>query len=404
MLIHIKPQIIFLLAIGAAANCLAQNLQVGNNFYVSPGAVVLVKGGVQVAPGGNLQNQGDMTIEGNLANNGTINELTIGRYILKSYTGAASVISGSNPISFYNVVLDNASNFKITTAIRIENNLLFSNGYADYGAPSPLVFGPAAMHTGLSATSHIRGIVSKEGEADFVFPIGTGSVLKRAAISGMSGGSAATVFTAEYKPVTPPNPTSLVAPLVSISDKEYWDISRSGTGDVYVQVEFTPIDYPNASGNETTLKLAHYNSTNEWQSEGDYDAFSFPSVKSTKPISSFLPSFTIGSTKPGILSDIIAQRSNNAGKYTNSVSNRNEGYNLISLYPTLVTSNVNIIVKGDIQVQAYFVIDATGRTVEIRDGNIANNHSINVSRLPAGNYFIQLQTNKGRKIFPFVKQ
>ena len=220
----------------------------------------------------------------------------------------------------------------------------------------------------------------------------------------MTGGSAATVFTGEYRPETPPNPASLLAPLVSISNKEYWNISRNGTGDVFIQVEFTATDYPNASGNEATLKLAHYNSTNEWQSEGDYDAFSFPSVKSAKPISSFLPSFTIGSTKPGILSDIIAQRSNQTGNYTNTVSNRDQGHNLINVYPTLVTSNVNIIVKGDIQLQAFFVVDVTGRPVVIRNGSIGNSHSINVSKLPPGNYFIQLQTNKGQKMFPFVKQ
>ena len=143
---QIKPQVIFLLTVCAAANCFAQTLHVGNNVYVSPGAVVLINGGVQVAPGGNLQNQGDMTIAGNLTNNGIINELSTGRYILKSYIGVTSLINGGNPIGFYNVVFDNTSNFKITTDIRIENNLLFSNGYADYGAASPLVFGPAAMH------------------------------------------------------------------------------------------------------------------------------------------------------------------------------------------------------------------------------------------------------------------
>lgn len=404
ILICIKRQVIFLLAICVAANCFAQNLLVGSNFYVAPGAVVWVQRGAQVAPGGNLQNQGDMTIEGNLTNNGIINELSTGTYFLKANAGATSLINGSNPIGFYNVVFDNTANFKITTDIRIDNNLTFSNGYADYGAASPLIFGPVGTHTGLSPASHIRGIVSKEGEADFIFPIGTVNTLKRAAISKMSGGSVATVFTAEYKPVTPPDPASLVAPLVSISNKEYWDISRKGTGDVYVQVEFTPSDYPNAVGNEVALKLAHHNSASEWQSEGDYDAFSFPSVKSAKLISSFLPSFSIGSIKPGILSESIAQRQNNTSRYRNTVSGRDGNHDLITVYPTLVTSNVNITSKGDIKLQAYSIIDVAGRTVEIKTQGITNSHTINLSRLPAGNYFIQLQTSKGRKIFSFVKQ
>jgi len=401
---NIKPAIIFFLAVFISANCFAQNLNVGTNFYVSPWAVVFVQNGVQVSTGGTLQNKGDMIIEGNLTNNGILNELAMGRYTFKAYYGATSLINGSNPIGFYNAVLDNTGNFKITTAIRIENNLLFSNGYADYGAVLPFVFGLAATHTGLSNGSHIRGVVSKEGEADFIFPIGTGTILKRAAIGGMIGGSASTVFTAEYKPVTPPNPASLAIPLAEISEKEYWNISRSGTGDVYVQVEFTATDYPVAVGNEAALSLAHYNSGSEWQSEGAYDAFTFPSVKSAKPVSSFLPLFTIGSIKPGLLSGNIAQRQIVNRKYNNAVSGKDESYNLISVYPTLATSHINISVKEGIKLQTYSIIDASGRIVEMKTGYNTNSHQVNVSRLSAGNYFIQLQTANGRKTFSFVKQ
>jgi len=401
---NIKPAIIFFLAVFISANCFAQNLNVGTNFYVSPWAVVFVQNGVQVSTGGTLQNKGDMIIEGNLTNNGILNELAMGRYTFKAYYGATSLINGSNPIGFYNAVLDNTGNFKITTAIRIENNLLFSNGYADYGAVLPFVFGLAATHTGLSNGSHIRGVVSKEGEADFIFPIGTGAILKRAAISGMSGGSPSTVFTAEYKPVTPPNPTSLAAPLVEISGKEYWGINRSGSGDVYVQVEFTATDYPAAAGNETALSLAHYNSSNEWQSEGTYDAFTFPSVKSSKPVSSFLSSFTIGSIKSGLLSEIVAQRGSNYSKYVNAFSNQNDSFNLITVYPTIVTSIINITAKGDLKLKSYSIIDLAGRIVEVKAVRNTSSQQVNVSRLPAGNYFIYLQTDKDNKVFSFVKQ
>lgn len=279
--------------------CFAQNLHVGTGFYIAPGAVVYIQGGTGVSPTGNLQNMGEVTIEGNLTNHGIINEVTAGRYTLKSYNNALSIINGSNPVNFFDLVLDNIHNFNFSTPARVQNNLLFTNGYVNYTALTPFVFAGAATYSNLNATSHIAGIVGREGSSDFIFPVGTGTKLKRAAISNIIGGSSATFFTVDYKPVIPPNNTSLLAPLTSISNKEYWDINRNDPGNAVVQVEFTPADYLAAAGNESLLRLANFNGS-QWQAEGLYDATLFPSVKSTTGVS-FLPLFTIGGVNNVVL-------------------------------------------------------------------------------------------------------
>jgi hypothetical protein len=277
------------------SNIFSQVLLVNNDFYIAPGAVVISKGSVHVSITGMIQNKGDMTIEGNLTNNGYINELTLGSFTLKKGGPGPGLINGNHTIGFYKVIFENENNFKVTTPLRIESSGIFLKGYLDYTAIDPLVFGPVAICNGVTATRHVKGTVAKEGVNDFIFPLGTGSKLKRASVSSITGGDASTVFIATYENGMPLSPDSLLSPLASLSNIEYWNIIRTGTGNANVQLEVVMSDYPGSAGSETFLQLARYNGSH-WQSEGPYATLPFThSVVSSGSLSDFSV-FTIGSS------------------------------------------------------------------------------------------------------------
>jgi fumarate reductase subunit C len=74
-----------------------------------------------------------------------------------------------------------------------------------------------------------------------------------------------------------------------------------------------------------------------------------------------------------------------------------------SVYPNPVNDILNIVTKNTIQLNAIAVYDMLGQIV-IAVPNAQNISKVNVSKLPIGNYFLKMITDKGTSSFKFTKK
>ncbi|MFL2570398.1 MAG: T9SS type A sorting domain-containing protein [Parvicellaceae bacterium] len=184
-------------------------------------------------------------------------------------------ITGEDPSGviaedFDNLTCDNSGGLLLNSPVNINSSLTFSSGHITSSSTNYLKFDEDATVSGVSDASHVVGPVRKltNTTQQFVFPVGDGSEYRASAITPSS--SAATGWSSEYFPSTPPNSASVTGPaagLDHIFTNFYWDISRfSGTADGYVGLYWNSgsgVDVP------ADLVVSHYNSAgSEWEKVG----------------------------------------------------------------------------------------------------------------------------------------
>lgn len=247
-----------------------------------------------------IVNNGDITINDNasfiinnmnIENNGNIHDNSNSLFEIIGTTQIS--LSGTNLI-LYKIKLNNSGGYLLSNPLTINNSLIFTNGIITSSATNELIIIDNASVTSASATSHVNGPVIKNGDDDFTFPIGDGTLYRPIGISGLD---APEIFTAEYKhenPNTDGYDTSARAiELNNVSSMEYWNLSRSGAVDAYVTLYWSSSvginDY-------TQLVVSHWNGTT-WE----YISTNVPSgtnsagsITSTNKLTSFSP-FAIAS-------------------------------------------------------------------------------------------------------------
>lgn len=209
-------------------------------------------------------------------------------------------ISGSN-ISFNTIEISKSQNVILDNPVTISNSIIFTNGYIQSSNTKELYFTDNATYSSASNNSHINGPVIKEGNDDFIFPIGNGIAYAPIKISDLTGSE---TFRAEYKKNNPNNDgylnTSLGSGLNNISQNEYWLLSKTGVEEAYVTLYWNS----NRSGSISDINdlvIAHWNTTptpNIWEkidNEAAIGNTSSGSIKSSQRLQHFSP-FTLGST------------------------------------------------------------------------------------------------------------
>jgi hypothetical protein len=147
--------------------------------------------------------------------------------------------------------------------LTVRNALDLTNGIIN--TSSTIIIASTAIVTGGSAQSHVKGKVQKAGSTAFTFPLGDGTNYRPCSISAPA--IITDVFEAGYSPVSPKQTISSTIsgtgagspPILLVSDREYWNISRlNGTSDVVIGLNWLNAVVSGGLTSDTHLRIANY--------------------------------------------------------------------------------------------------------------------------------------------------
>ncbi len=263
----------------------------GGTIYINTGGKVHVRGDLTNGSGATLNNKGTLEVTGNSTNNGDITA-PAGSAIV--YEGSAPlVISGSQPVTGENVIINNASGVTLNTPLKVTGVLTFTNGIINASNHS-VVLGSGATVTGASNDSHVVGSVTKEGTGAFTYPVGDGTTYQKVTVDATANASgikvtyhAANAGTATFST----GGTETVA-LTKYNVGEYWDIVPNSTATATVTL-FWDGNKDSDAAPLASRRVAHLSGGN-WLNEGGTAVGTLVSGSITSnPISTFSP-FALG--------------------------------------------------------------------------------------------------------------
>ncbi|MBE9468315.1 MAG: hypothetical protein IMY72_08350 [Bacteroidetes bacterium] len=225
----------------------------------------------------NITVNNDLTINSTFSAGSNTIDITGNWYGTGAFTPGTSTVSFTGSSSqgieksetFYNLVINNSSS---STAILLDgevvvnNQLTLSDGLVETSPSHILTIadGATVLPSPATSASYIDGPMKKIGAQDFVFPIGTSSVFARLGISTLTSSS---TFTAEYHDVAYSNTISLEAGLNSVSDVEYWNLSRF-VGTATPKVTYYWEDGTRSGIPDIDALVAANFSSSEWKNKG----------------------------------------------------------------------------------------------------------------------------------------
>ncbi len=228
---------------------------------------------------GTFINDGETFIYSHFNNDGVV-DFTQGESGLTRFEGTAvQQLSGGNISYFYDVLFDNTSNptasFELSSEISIDNEAQFEEGIVkddDFGGL--VIFENDANHTDTYDGSHVDGLVQKNGDTSFEYPIGDGGFFRYAAISAPDDRN--DVFTAKYffeNPDTQYPLASRTGVIKLIDTNEYWTLTRdSGSSTILLTLSWeegttTPPEV--VSQPQTAIHIVRWDETQQlWVDEG----------------------------------------------------------------------------------------------------------------------------------------
>ena len=182
---------------------------------------------------------------------------------------SAQQISGTNPVTFYDLETNNSSGIILNKAITITNALKLTSGKITTTSTNLLTFDVDATVSGSSSTNFINGPAAKNTNSPtaFTFPIGKDNTYMPLGIE--PNNTNATTFIAEYIEDTSAaaNNSSLGTGLNKVSNLEHYQLDRSGTADAKVTLYWNSNSKVNGSS-LSELRVAHWNGS-EWEDMGN---------------------------------------------------------------------------------------------------------------------------------------
>ncbi|MCO6175398.1 gliding motility-associated C-terminal domain-containing protein [Flavobacterium sp. NRK F10] len=210
----------------------AQTINTGE-LYVTPNTQFSTVGAFDNTPSGVFINDGESFIYNHFNNDGVV-DFTPGETGYTRFEGAAvQQLTGSNISYFYDVLFNNPSSttasFELSSEISVDNEAEFNQGIVkddDFGGL--MIFEVNGYHTGTFDGSHVDGLVQKNGNTEFTYPIGDAGYYRFAAISAPDNIN--DVFTGKYffENSNPIHPHSSKEGVIELIDNaEYWTIERT---------------------------------------------------------------------------------------------------------------------------------------------------------------------------------
>lgn len=245
-----------------------------------------------------IENNGELTIKGNLENNGSL-IATSGKLIFNGSGNTQNI--KTNNASFGDVEFNNnEGKFFIEDAVKIVNVATFTKGIVKLENSATFTFGNNASSNEGTATSYVDGLVTKQGNSAFVFPVGDSTIW---APIGITSPSSASNISAKYFFETPPyinwNNTYMCANsnMHHVSGIEYWELTSSNSNPSVIL--HWKDGLRSGVANIDSLTVAHWNSVC-WENKGvaaRTGNVNSGSITSLIPFDSYSP-ITFGTTKP----------------------------------------------------------------------------------------------------------
>ncbi len=143
------------------------------------------------------------------------------------------------------MVINKTGQLLIEEGSSVAGTATFNQGIVVAQNNQPLVFRPDALAANASDASHVTGPVTKQGNADFTFPVGDGTDYRPLSLSGLS---VASDFTVEYHRANPTTNgyalSSVSSPLLNVSGCEHWEVERTGAAEAFVTLTWDDTSCP----------------------------------------------------------------------------------------------------------------------------------------------------------------
>jgi gliding motility-associated-like protein len=260
----------------------AQTVNTGE-LYVTPNTQFSTVGDFNNTSTASFINDGEAFIYANFNNEGVVDFTTTDGYT-RFQGSAVQQLSGGSISYFYDVLFDNVSSptgsFELSSEISIDNEANFNEGIVkndDFGGL--VIFEDNANHTGVFDESHVDGLVQKNGDDSFIYPIGDKQLFRYAAISAPD--NLTDTFTAQYyfenpigTTVNGETPTASVAGVISLLDNaEFWTVTNdTGISDVLLTLtweEFSTTPQAIAADPQTAIHIVRWDEAEQlWVDEG----------------------------------------------------------------------------------------------------------------------------------------
>lgn len=309
-------QLLFgMLLLPVAKGVVAQNtFNNSGNLKIHSGANLAVHGDLINSSTAGLVNDGSLYVKRNLTSNQAA--MSSGGGTLYLNGAAMQTLDGAQSFKTFNLVTDNSAGVLLNTDLSVSGAHSFTSGVITTAStPSFLVYETNASYTGNGDGHHVNGWVKKNGTADFVFPVGNGTVQRTISINNLSASS---VFAVKYSSTTP-NTTQLQSPIVTVDANEYWEVNKvsGGTAQVTLNWDRSKVDIPYWVISD--IRVAAYNGS-VWGSQGGTAIGSMTTTGTitSNSLSSF-NRFTFGSTStilPLTLVGFDAKRKNELTEVT----------------------------------------------------------------------------------------
>ena len=231
---------------------------------------------VIISGNGEISASGDANIilSGDWSNNATNTGFTAstGTGVVYFHSTNAQSIGGNKKTSFDNLTVQNSNTASLTVDAPIEISGILDfelKGIVHVGTGSITFLGDAST-SNPTTKKFIDGPATYIGNQSFTFDIGDGT--KYAPVRIADPGSSAMTVTAQYyysknAQNFPPNSTSISAPLVKVSDVEYWHITSTSSISEEVRIFWKdPSESFILDPNDPSLRFAKYDGSN-WVDE-----------------------------------------------------------------------------------------------------------------------------------------
>lgn len=225
-----------------------------------------------------LMNDGELFVYANYNNNGLVSYVDESNNGLTRFNGSDfQHITGNQLSEFYNVSFDNTiveNAFGLGGDISIVNQANFVQGIVDndnFGGS--ISFEKMANHSNTSNDSHVDGSVYKNGDTDFVFPIGDGGFYRRAKIAAPD--IVSDIISSKYlfQNSDGSYPHELTIGVIEfIDDAEYWIVGQEqGNSNVILTLSWDENTTPPEiiSGNTSSIHIVRWDENlGYWVDEG----------------------------------------------------------------------------------------------------------------------------------------
>ncbi len=374
----------------------AQTVNTGE-LIISPNTQFSTVGDLDNKNGASFINDGEAFIYAHFNNDGTV-DFTDGEQGLTRFQGTAvQQLSGGNISYFYDVLFNNASSntasFELSSEISVDNEASFDEGIVQDDTFGGLfVFEDDASHVGAYDGSHVDGLVQKNGDDSFVYPIGDKQFFRYAAISAPA--NVTDTFTAKYffenpvgQTINGETPTANAAGVITLlDDTEFWMITRdAGNSDVLLTLtwdENTTTPATIVANPQEEIHIVRWDNARQiWVDEGGIVDTENKTVTTPLQLEGY-GIFTLARIDSGIVipaGDIVIY---------NGVTPNDDGKNdyfIIDGIRNVENSNVKIFNRWGVKVFETNDYDSYGNVFKgFSDGRMTINRG---NQLPTGTYY-----------------